>query len=572
MNRILQKAFISGAERVSAWADLIDSINVFPVADGDTGRNLTISLAPLRQLDEDREYAIRQLLVSSCGNSGNIAASFFSKFLKADSSASLFQAAVSGRDSAWQSVSHPRQGTMLTVFDALVEILEDVDIRYNNGYVSEVIDYLGNAVKSTSNILPQLKDAGVVDAGALGIYIYLESFFNTLVGKKNGFRSLFSTFRDRLQLSSSFRKRAETGHCVNMIINLDDNLRKSINKLAEYGKNVVVIPENDYLKVHIHTDNKKKLRKRIESLGDLIQWKDADIAVHMQGFQSRNPRQPLHLMTDAAGSLTREEAQKLGITLLDSYIMVGKRSLPETFLTPERLYASMRNGVKVTTSQASVFERNQSYQSVLDRYQNILYLCAGSFFTGNYGVAAEWKQKNDPSDRFKIIDTGAASGRLGTIVIATAMYLAKTDNFDSVCKFALRAVHKCKEYIFLDKLKYLAAGGRLAKSNAFFGDIFNVKPVLSQTVEGIQKIGTAKNRDGQLEFALEKLEKELEKKSSPFIMLEYSDNKSWINDTVKKKITKLFPLSEISVKPFSLTSGVHMGPGTWAVAFLPESV
>jgi hypothetical protein len=124
----------------------------------------------------------------------------------------------------------------------------------------------------------------------------------------------------------------------------------------------------------------------------------------------------------------------------------------------------------------------------------------------------------------------------------------------------------------LDKLKYLAAGGRLAKSSAFFGDVFHVKPIISPTAEGARKVAAVKNRTGQLKFAVNKLESSLDRESSPFIMLEYSDNRDWVDDTVKKEIETRYPSAEILLQPLSLTSGVHMGPGTWAMAFLPQEV
>ena len=76
------KALITGVERISAWVDLLDQINVFPIADGDTGRNLKISLSPLRQVEKEIEKKTQALLLSARGNSGNIAAQFFSGFLK----------------------------------------------------------------------------------------------------------------------------------------------------------------------------------------------------------------------------------------------------------------------------------------------------------------------------------------------------------------------------------------------------------------------------------------------------------------------------------------------------------
>jgi fatty acid-binding protein DegV len=100
--------------------------------------------------------------------------------------------------------------------------------------------------------------------------------------------------------------------------------------------------------------------------------------------------------------------------------------------------------------------------------------------------------------------------------------------------------------------------------------MFNVKPIITPTGEGAKKVGAVKDRDEQLKFAIEKLNASLVKDSAPLIMLEYSDNFAWVDDTVKKQIEKSAPLSEILLQPLSLTSGVHTGPGTWAIAFLPE--
>jgi len=303
-----------------------------------------------------------------------------------------------------------------------------------------------------------------------------------------------------------------------------------------------------------------------------VQWTDDDIGSQIKEFTQPHRKSAIHIMTDAAGSVTRQDSRELGLTLLDSYIIAGDQSLPETLFSPTQLYQTMRQGVKVSTSQASEFERHQYYQRVLNQYSRVLYLCVGSVFTGNYDVAVDWKAKNDPDDRMTIIDTGAASGRLGVIVIATARYSAQTGDPAAVINFAQRAVGKCEEYVFLDRLKYLAAGGRLSKPGAFFGDMLHVKPIISPMAEGAKKVGAVKNQADQLKFALKKLEESFSGDSSPLIMLEYSDNRDWVNNTVKKEIQARYPSAEILLQPLSLTSGVHMGPGTWAVAFLPPVV
>jgi len=79
-----------------------------------------------------------------------------------------------------------------------------------------------------------------------------------------------------------------------------------------------------------------------------------------------------------------------------------------------------------------------------------------------------------------------------------------------------------------------------------------------------------RNQEDQVKFALAKLSVSLNNDSKALIMLEYSDNKNWVNGTLRKMVAKLYKRAEIIVQPLSLTAGAHMGPGTWAIAFLPE--
>jgi uncharacterized protein len=567
-----QQAYVAGVERIAAWSDVLDEINVFPVADGDTGRNLIISLTPLRYPQENPQHTIRKLLLSARGNSGNIAARFLSGLLTADTLAVLPRAAKLGRDQAWDAVHDPVPGTMLTVFDALAEFLEKHQIEKNRESVSEIIDHLEEAVQATPDLLPKLKDAGVVDSGALGMYIFLEGFFNRLIGSAAEFRSITAVFQDRLQLSPSYQTKTKAGYCVDMVVRIDAGARAKIKTLSEIGESTVVIPHQECVKIHLHTENPTAVKTKVEALGDVMHWTDDDVAAQIKIFKRRPKHAGIHIMTDAAGSITRRDSHELGITLLDSYVIAGDKSLPESHFSPEEVYKAMRAGVKVSTSQASVFERHQYYQRVVQQYPRVLYLCVGSVFTGNYDVVMAWKQQSDPDDRLTVIDSTAASGRLGAVAIATARYALKTDDPDAVVEFARRAVDLCEEYVFLDKLKYLAAGGRLSKSSAFFGDMLHVKPIISPTAEGAKKVGAVKNKAGQIKFALEKLAKSFTKNSAPFIMLQYSDNFPWVNGPVKTILQERYPSSEVILHPLSLTSGVHMGPGTWAMAFLPEKV
>lgn len=571
MRKELNNAILTGTESVSAWSDILDSINVFPVADGDTGRNLSISLAPLRKIDDDVTKTIKQLLFSARGNSGNIAALFFSGLLTADSIDQLPQAIRLGRDRALNALAKPVKGTMLTVLDVLVEKLEESSLMDRDNWHSEVIELLGETVRLTPTLLPILKDAKVVDAGALGIYIFFNSFFQTLSGNKIQSGSFISLFEDMLDVSPQFQDQQEPGYCVDMLIKIDKENEEILDKIYNAGNDVVILKEENQVKIHLHTNNREQIRKTAASLGNIVGWSDDNIDHQISDYRNaRNRTEPIHIVTDAAGSITRKDSQDYGLTIMDSYITIGDKTMPETYWDSEEIYSEMRNGKKVYTAQASVFERHQYYTGLLSRHERVLYLCVGTAYTGNYTVALNWKQSNDIHNKFTIIDTTAASGRLGLLTLSVSKFASQCTTPTEVIDYANSAINSVQEYIFLDKLQYLAAGGRLSKSSAFFGDLLHMKPIVSPTAEGAQKVGVAKNEKDQIAFILNKLGSEFEIQLHLSIMLQYTDNYSWVTSVVKKEIEESFPDINILVRPLSLTTGVHTGPGTWAVSFAPN--
>ena len=556
----MRSAFASGYENLSAWADLLDRINVFPVADGDTGANLRISLAPLRDGTADTTQTLNLLARCATGNSGNIAAAFFQEFCQAERFAELAEKAALGRAKAWQALARPQSGTMLNVFDCLAASLA--------GQTDSVVLYpllckeLQETVLATSQLLPDLREAGVVDAGALGMYVFFEGFFRQLAGQATLSSPLTEIFSGRLVISNDFQAGPTDCFCVNALIHTSDKQASAGVALAQLGQSVVVLPAESGFKVHIHTADRQRLRAQLSALGEIVDWSDE--AMDAGSIPGPGKRQAIHIMTDGAGSVTREMAQRHGITLLDSYILAQGQSRPESLHAPGEIYALMREGVKVTTAQASIFERHQHYQSVCQQFGRTLYLCVGSAFTGNHDTARRWKEENDPDNLLEVVDSGAASGRLGLVALLAARYAEQATDPEEVIRFVQKALLDCEEYVFIDELRYLAAGGRISRAGGFFGDLLQMKPVISPTSEGVRKVGVVRSREGQLAFALAKLR--ARQSIALVIMLQHTDNEAWLVQTVQPQVRALLPEAEIVLMPLSLTSGVHMGPGTWSLA------
>ena len=564
MNCVVQAA-ADGYACLSSWADLLDRINVFPVADGDTGTNLRISLAPLSR--ENSQAELPSLLArSACGNSGNIAAAFLQEFLQAKDTQDIGIRAVSGRDKARNAVLDPKRGTMLDIFDTLAETLAAQPPNTSN--FPALSNSLQDTILATCSLLPELNKAGVVDSGALGMFIFLQGFFKTITAFPGETASILQLFPNKLTLSTTWSAPHNTSHCIDALLSTtSENTAKTNQQLTALGDSVVISRDTAGMKLHIHTREPQKIREYLHSMGELIHWKDEDMTG--QEYSPAAPdHRPVHIMTDAAGSLDRAAARKHNISLLDSYIITGNQACPESLCPPEQIYEKMRSGVRISTAQASTFERQQQYTAAIQQHKDVLYICVGSIYTGNFATAQEWKKNVDNQEQFHVVDSGAASGRLALITLRTARFADSADSTEEVIAYAETQCRDCREYVFINELKYLAAGGRISKTKSFFGDLLHKKPVISPLAHGVEKMGMTRSSSEQLTFALERLTTEATKQ--PMILLQYSDNRQWVEDTVQAAIIRQHPNAEIFVTPLSLTSGVHMGPGTWAVAFPGE--
>jgi DegV family protein with EDD domain len=567
--KTLQQGFAAGYACLSARADLLDRINVFPVADSDTGANLRISLGPLRCCGPDRAIVAAQLVRCATGNSGNIAAAFFSELLTAESLEDLPAQAARGRARAWQAVAAPLGGTMLSVFDSLAEVL--ARSRPTATSCEAILAALRKTVLATAQTLPDLQAAGVVDSGALGMFVFFDGFFRTVTGHREKSRPLVDLFPGHLAVAADYNPECPDAYCVDAIIQPAAGSTCTTASVAALGESVVVIPDQSRMKIHIHTADPDDLRSKLAGLGEVVGWSDEPLhrsaKSHAPRFEPFEPSGCLHIMTDAAGSLPRALARQHDITLLDSYIVSGDTARPESLCTPETIYALMREGHKVTTAQASLMERHHLYGSVCEQFGRTLYLCVGSAFTGNHDAAVAWKQEHDSGQLLEIIDTGAASGRLALIALLVNRLARRTEDADAVLAYARRLADTSREYIFIDTLRHLVAGGRISRTSGFFGDLLHRKPVISQTKEGVRPMGTVRNRQAQLDFALDKVRAEIDAAGKAVLLLQYSDNRTWVAEVAKPQVQALLPRAEMILTPLSLTSGVHMGPGTWSLAF-----
>lgn len=291
----LKNALISAANNISKDKAHIDELNIFPVPDGDTGTNMsmTISLAVenLRKTETNRACEIAKIAASSLlrgarGNSGVILSIIFKGIAKGlenldeINGLNLVSALGLGVDAAYKSVMKPTEGTMLTVARVAYE-RGKIAAHFNNSVVyvwSEVCLGAREALKTTPELLPVLKKAGVVDAGGKGLCLIFEGMLSVFKNgviventnkpfdteKDDTFRSAAAMFDDDIRFT----------YCTEFIVGRSINSKLKPIRLRKYLENigdcVVVVDDDDIIKVHVHTENPGKALQEGLKFGELL--------------------------------------------------------------------------------------------------------------------------------------------------------------------------------------------------------------------------------------------------------------------------------------------------------------
>ena len=296
---ILRDALISGANNIVNCRQAVDELNVFPVPDGDTGTNMSMTITAaareLAQLDDDASAELvaktnaSALLRGARGNSGVILSLLFrgfSKGLKGQEvmdSEGLANAIKLGVEAAYNAVMKPTEGTILTVARVASEYARR---GHERGYdVVQNFEYMlkgaNKALAETPEILPVLKKAGVVDAGGKGFVVILEGMLSVI---RDG-KMIESAESTASASSSANQSRNAAGeaeaditftYCTEFIVKRDDT-KKDPKALRSYlesiGDCVVVVDDEEIIKVHVHTDHPGNAFEKGLTFGQLINMK-----------------------------------------------------------------------------------------------------------------------------------------------------------------------------------------------------------------------------------------------------------------------------------------------------------
>ena len=298
--KLFDDMIIQGAQNLSNNADLVDSLNVYPVPDGDTGTNMNLTMTSGREEVENNlsknigelgKTFSKGLLMGARGNSGVILSQLFRGFCKNIESESeinsklLAESFQAGVETAYKAVMKPVEGTILTVAkDAAQAAIEKAN---NTEDCIELMEYIivkaNESLENTPNLLAVLKEVGVVDSGGKGLLCVYEGFLKALKGEKVEAKVAKIDKDEFVHDEHDFHGVINTediiyGYCTEMMVRFGKN-KKAFDEqefrqdMSQFGDSLLVINDEEIVKVHVHTEYPGKVFNYGQQYGELIKLK-----------------------------------------------------------------------------------------------------------------------------------------------------------------------------------------------------------------------------------------------------------------------------------------------------------
>lgn len=298
--KLFAEMIIQGAQNLSNHADLVDSLNVYPVPDGDTGTNMNLTMTSGREAVEENlsqhigelgKTFSKGLLMGARGNSGVILSQLFRGFSKnleeynEINTQQLADSFKAGVETAYKAIMKPVEGTILTVArdaaDAGLEKAPETEDCIE--LVTYIIEQAKISLENTPNLLPVLKEVGVVDSGGKGLVVVYEGFLKALKGETISAETQKLDTDTLVNEAHDFHGVINTediiyGYCTEMMVRFGKN-KKLFDEntfredMSQYGDSLLVINDDEIVKVHVHTEKPGDVFNYGQQYGELIKLK-----------------------------------------------------------------------------------------------------------------------------------------------------------------------------------------------------------------------------------------------------------------------------------------------------------
>ena len=358
---MLAKMFLAGAGNIEAKKEYINELNVFPVPDGDTGTNMSLTImAAAKEVSAIEKLDMTTLakaissgsLRGARGNSGVILSQLFRGFTKAIKEhkeidvTTLAAACVKAKETAYKAVMKPKEGTILTVARGIAEKAEELSWETEDleEFIPQVLAHAEEVLQKTPEMLPVLKEAGVVDSGGQGLLEVLKGAYDAFLGKEIDYKAIAPSKGSGVtKISAETNADIKFGYCTEFIILTEkefteDDERGFKTYLESIGDSIVCVADDEIVKVHVHTNDPGLAIQRALTFGQLSRMKidnmreeheeklirDAEkLAAEEAAKKQEEPRKEMGFIAVSIGEGMNEIFKELGV----DYIIEGGQTM-----------------------------------------------------------------------------------------------------------------------------------------------------------------------------------------------------------------------------------------------------
>ncbi len=587
----LAAALTSGIHRVIAEQELLNRINVFPVADSDTGTNLSLSLgAALGVLARPGEKHLGTLLAAvadalldgSRGNSGAIVAQFFQGMSDAAGEITRFtthtfaKAVAKGSEYAHDALSKPREGTILSVIAAFAESITQQTGSQSEEHFANLIrqaqQRVEEALANTPNQLDVLRKAGVVDAGAKG-FAELVAGIADFVQHGTVVPLPDNAIAHEIEPVAAFDEsdnESRYRYCTECIVTgTDINRRKLREALAELGDSLVLAGSKRKAKIHIHVDEPEIVFDTARRFGELSAEKADDM--HRQQHATHTQRHKFAVIVDSGADICDADMERLDIHMVPCRIQFGDHGyLDKVSITISEFYDELANNPHhPTTSQPAPGDFRRQYQFLASHFDDVISVNLTSAASGTYEAARLAASRTNAPGRIHVVDSRNAALGQGMLAVLAAECAEAGLDVETTLKAVRAQVPDTTSYGILADSKYAVRGGRLPGWVRTAAELLRLTPIIYTTPEGkVSLSGVLLGRHNRCRRFARYIAKRMPKGAVEIGI----GHASALDDALEleRHIRELVPeIGKLVVCGLGPAIGVHGGPGTLLVSVRP---
>lgn len=587
----LAGALFAASDWVAAGRDEINRINVFPVPDGDTGTNFSLTLRSVADalralgdapLPETAKAMARGAVLGARGNSGMMLAHFLLGFadaigdLPTANAVDVARAIRTGSDRLYTSLDDPREGTILTVAREAAAAAErvatpDMDI---GDFMRRLLDEGEVALARTPELMAVLKEAGVVDAGGKGFVRMIEGVVRFIEGDPILPVDSVTTgeFMSPAALTEVAAER-DFQFCTEVMVRGEqippaNEVRQA---MRSFGGSLVVLVAGNLLKVHVHTDTPEAVFTYAGRWGTIEATKADDMRAQHREL-SHAERRPVAVVTDTSADLSDTVLDRHHIALVPLQVMFGDEVFQDRVqLKPDEFYRRLRTSKTLpTTSQPTPADFVRVFRDARGEADEVVAVLLSSTLSGTF-QSAQAAIKAAGLTGIHLVDSASASLGVGLLALRGAELAESGWSAARIAKELERLRGQSGCFVTVDRFDNLIRSGRVTRGKAWLAGMLDVKPILSLDSSGrIQPVDRVRGRDNVVPKVLSLLEKRLTPRPKAIRFGVVHAEAPEVAERVRTALVAAYQPRDCFVSLATGVLGTHVGAGAWAVFYMNE--